>query len=53
MQGLVNILTGKRGIDPMLCFGLFAIGIGQFADKMSGIAAFMPSFGDVGTDGSR
>ncbi len=36
--------------QPMLCFSLFSVGICQFANEVSDIAAFLPCFGKVGPD---
>jgi hypothetical protein len=36
----------------MLCFGLFAIRIGEFADKVKRVSALLPGLGNIGPNRS-
>jgi len=42
----------ESGLNPMLCFGLFAIRIGKFADKVKRVSALLPGLGNVGPNRS-
>ena len=49
----VQIAALQRGIEPVLGFGVLAIGIREFRHKMGFVAPFAPGLGKVGSDRAR
>jgi hypothetical protein len=47
---LAEIITSDGGVEPMEGLLQFAIGVGQFAEKMSGVPSLGPRFSNVGAD---